>query len=374
MKIKFTLTLFASVILFHIAAHAQCITGSPTAGSIFSNTSITGGSNWTQPQNAQASDNVYATDALTVGVLATVHSNYLTATGFGFNIPPTATICGVTVTVQHIRQDLLLGAINDNSVKLVSAGSIGGTDHASATDWSTTKSTVTYGGSTDTWGLALTPTIVNDANFGVGVSAKFTGGPLIALLLEGGIDYISIAITYNTPATSLAITLQDFSAVRQNNTDVLNWTATSNDAGDQFIVQRSGDAQNWQDLATIPVQTESQYTYTDNAPLNGNNFYRLYLANNNAPGVYSTIREVNQATTAITCYPNPFVSTINISSPKSIHSVVLRDLQGRTIQSRTIESGTISTGSNTLQLPAGTLPPGIYLLQVDGALFRMVKQ
>ena len=94
------------------------------------------------------------------------------------------------------------------------------------------------GGSSDMWGLALTPAIKStNAEFRRGRLHKIDRRPLIALLLEGGIDYISIALTYNTPATSLAITLDQFFGDQPQYTDVLNWTATSNDAGDKFVVK-----------------------------------------------------------------------------------------------------------------------------------------
>lgn len=357
-----------ALLFFHMAGNAQCTTTAATPGSIFFNGTSVGTVNWTQPQNAQTSDGVYATVSQTVGILATVNTHYLAATGFGFNIPGGATICGVTVTVQRKRQDLLLGAITDNSVKLINTGTVGGMEHANATDWSTTETTVTYGDATDLWGLPLTPTTVSAANFGVAVSAKLTGGPLIALLLQAGIDYITVAVSYST--ATLPIALESFSAVRQNNTDVLSWTGSSDDEGDQFIVQRSGDSRTWQNLATIPAREAStQYGYTDNTPLNGNNFYRLYLQNKDAQGTYSAIQEISQEAIGISCYPNPFVDMINISSPNPIHTVMLKDLQGRAIASRTLNAA-----SNTLQLPAGGLSPGIYILQVDGVLFKLLKQ
>lgn len=369
-----SICLIACSSLYNPSANAQCgLTAGPSPGSIFFNGASVGTQAWTQPQNAITNDNVFATVSVTVGILATVNTNYLAATGFGFNIPPGSTICGVTVTVVRQRQDLLLGNIVDNSVKLINTGSIGGTEHASATSWSTTKQTVTYGGPADLWGLALTPTSVSAANFGVGVSAKLTGGPLIALLLKGGIDFISITITYTGPI--LAINLQGFSATRQGNADLLNWTASSDNQADQFIVQRSGDSKNWQALATIPARTNGnqandyQYSYTDNTPLNGTNFYRLFLKNADAGGVYSAIQEISQTAIGVTCYPNPIINEINISSPVPIHNITLRDMQGRTIQSVTTANQT-----NTVQLPAAGLPPGIYLVQVDGKLFKMVKQ
>lgn len=367
MTLKSTLILISCLTLFRTISNAQCTgNGGIKNGSTFVNTTISGGHPWLTPANAQTADGSYATVSVTLALLSTEVTDYLQATGFGFAIPPTATICGVNVAILHTRLDLLLlGTISDNSVKLVSGGVIGGTEHASAALWGA-PATANYGGSNDLWGLTLTPAIVNASNFGVAVSAKLGG--LLGLVLEAGVDAIQIQITYSTPI--LPITLQSFSATRQSTSDLLNWTATSDNQADQFVVQRSGDSKTWQDLATIPVQTNDyQYSYTDNTPLNGTNFYRLFMKNKDAAGVYSAIQEISQTAIGVTCYPNPIVNEINISSPVPIHNVTLKDMQGRTIQ-----SVTTGTSTNTIQLPAAGLPPGIYLIQVDGKLFKMLKQ
>jgi len=358
--------LFAVSPHIHVDAQCNASTGA-TSGSSFSNNATTGTISWTNPQNAQTNNGVYATASGTVSLSAAM-TNYLAATGFGFTIPAGSTICGVTVSVIRQRQDAsVLGSITDNSVKLITGGSIGGTDHAGNTGWSTTATTVTYGGSSDLWGLTLTPTIVNAANFGAGFSAALTG-TLSPLLLTAGVDYISINITY-TPGV-LPINLESFSAIRQNNTSVLNWTASCSTDGNQFVVQRCGNSRTWQDLASIPAAAmDRQYSYTDNHPPGGTNFYRLFLENQDGSGVYSPIQVIGQQETAVRCYPNPFTDAINICGPAPIHAVALKDLQGRTLLSKALE-----TTTNTTQLPAGGLPPGFYLVQVDGAVFKVTKQ
>jgi len=338
-------------------------------GASFSNNTSTGSVSWTSPQNAQASDGVFTTATVVLGVLSSAHTNYLTATGFGFSLPSNVTICGVTVTVVRQWQGTLQVGANmyDNSVKLITGGTIGGIEHASGTTWSSSVSTVQYGGASDEWGLALTPAIVNSPNFGVAISTYMSAG-LVSLTSIAAIDYISVNITYTNPL--LPINLESFSATRQNKATVLNWTASCSSEGNQFVVQRCGDSQNWQNLTAIPAAPlRQQYSYTDFNPLDGANQYRLFLGNQDARGVYSPIQVIGQQVIAVRCYPNPFTDVINISGPSLIHAIALKDLQGRTLLSKTM-----GTTTNRVQLPASGLPPGLYLVQVDGAVFKVTKQ
>jgi type IX secretion system substrate protein len=379
MKLSFTPILLAPILFLNLQATAQTTTTPATGGTVFANQTGVGTLAWNDPAGAETSDATFATISdLILTILAppvTVTSEYLTATGFNFSaIPAGATILGVTATIQHERQTLLTLDVtsNDNIVKLIVGGSIVGTNMASATNWGNSEETFTYGGPTNLWGNTLTLAQVQASNFGIAFSEKMVISAVLGLglTLTDAVNYISMSVTYSTLG-SLPITLQSFSVVRQNNTNVLNWTGSSDDLGDQFIIQRSGDSKTWDNLTTIPAQEASQqYTYTDNTPLNGNNFYRLYLQNQGAQGgTYSPIQEISQQAVAISCYPNPFIDMINISSPNPIHSVTLRDMQGRTILSKVPNAST-----NTLQLPAGGLPPGIYLVQIDGAIFKLLKQ
>jgi Secretion system C-terminal sorting domain len=376
MRLNFTPFTLVAVLLFNVPATAQTTTPA-SPGSTFANVTGVGTLAWNDPAGAQTSDATFATVSdLILTILAppvTVTSNYLTATGFNFSsIPAGATILGVTATIQHERQTLLTLDVtsNDNSMKLLVAGVQVGTNMASATAWGNSEETFTYGGTSNLWGTTLTVAQVKAANFGVAFSEKMliSGILGLGLTLTDAVNYISMSVTYTSG--SLPITVTSFSVLKQGNTDVLNWAGSSTDQGDKFVVQRSGDSKTWQDLTSIPAQEAStQYSYTDNSPLSGNNFYRLFLQNLDAQGTYSAIQEISQAAVAISCYPNPFVDMVNISSPNPIHSVILRDLQGKTVQTRTL-NGT----SNTYQLPAGGLAPGIYLLQVDGTQFKLLKQ
>lgn len=160
------------------------------------NSTAVGTIDWTNPGNAVQSDTVLATNVLTTS--ATGH--YMTATNFGFNVPAGATIFGVMVDIQ--RDQTGSGTTVDNSIKLIdNTSTITGTDHAIAGTWPVSLTWQSYGNTAggDLWGVALTPTIVNSANFGVAISAKNTSG---ASSITAQIDCVRITIFYTDQVTT----------------------------------------------------------------------------------------------------------------------------------------------------------------------------
>lgn len=360
--------LSTTILLLPSSARSQCTQfQTPAGGTTFSNNNI-GGIDWAGPANAMTKDGSFATVTATPLPTMTLFTNYLVATGFGFTIPGGGSICGVNVQVTR-EQSVGAGMVTvvDKSVKLVVGGAVSGADQANSNPWTATNTDIFYGGSNYLWGLALTPAIINAADFGVAISANMTAGILLNPCTIG-VDYMLVSVTYsNTP---LLITLESFSAHRQQNANVLDWTATFDDQAESFIVQRSGDGKTWNNMDTIPVQRgQEQYSYTDNDPMNGPDYYRLYLLNKDGKGNYSVIQVLSQVAMGVRVYPNPVTNTINISSPQTLHSISIKDMDGRTILTQVL-----SAPSNTAQIPAAQLPAGMYFLQVDGNVFKFIKQ
>src|SRR5215469_367828 len=90
------------------------------------------------------------------------------ASGFGFTIPSTATILGVSISFSIVSQGPTTGTLGQ--IALLRAGANIGTTKTPATPFTTTVTTHTYGSAGDSWGAALTPAIVNDPTFGFCVS------------------------------------------------------------------------------------------------------------------------------------------------------------------------------------------------------------
>ncbi|MEK7581712.1 MAG: hypothetical protein AAB488_00020, partial [Patescibacteria group bacterium] len=96
------------------------------------------------------------------------NSFYLKATNFGFNIPPTATINGITVSVE--KNGTFVCEVTDNGVYIVKGGTITGDDNSSGC-WPASPETTVYGSSSYLWGLSWLPGDINSANFGMVISA-----------------------------------------------------------------------------------------------------------------------------------------------------------------------------------------------------------
>lgn len=99
-------------------------------------------------------------------------SNWLLASTFNVDVPPSATVQGVEFTV--VRSALSGVGIADNAVRLLKAGNVETTDRAKPGGWTDTLESVTYGGPTDLWGTTVTASDVRDGGFGLALSTKYT--------------------------------------------------------------------------------------------------------------------------------------------------------------------------------------------------------
>lgn len=138
---------------------------------------------WTSPSSAATQNDLYAAASSFSGQ----STHYLKATNFGFSIPSTAVILGVTVEIEKISS----ASVQDAAVKLVKGGVVVGNDHSDAALWLTSDTNTydVYGGVSDMWGIALSPADVNASNFGVVLEALINLG-------TAQVDHIRITVTY----------------------------------------------------------------------------------------------------------------------------------------------------------------------------------
>jgi hypothetical protein len=162
--------------------------------------STTGSSGWTNPNNIFTSNNVYAVSA---SCSTNVTTGYIFALGNGFSIPTGATVDGLEISIE--AKNGVAGAgfrVRNNSSDIflrnggadISPASPSGVSNAS---WfGTTDTTIVMGSATASWSASLTPTIVNDASFGVRLRAI----NLNASAQTFSIDRILITVYYTDSA------------------------------------------------------------------------------------------------------------------------------------------------------------------------------
>lgn len=133
----------------------------------------------------------------------------------------------------------------------------------------------------------------------------------------------------------------------------LNWVAQQDVDTKEYIVERS-DAGNGQYVAIGKVNSKqsgnrSMYAFTDEAPLQGVNYYRLRIVGKDNHAIYSNGISVKMATVhSITVYPNPVKQVLNISllaklqesyrlslfsnTGQVVHEQLVKNVQQTTIQ------------------------------------------
>jgi len=173
--------------------------------------------------------------------------------------------------------------------------------------------------------------------------------------------------------TTLPIVLTGFSAVlNSNNTVTLDWNTQDEVNFSHFIIDRSADGETWVEIGTVEAkgnsEVETAYTYVDEQPLSGNNFYRLTEVNLDNSYVYSQVVVVRMTTTLaqISVFPNPATSYVNVSlggNSNSAVTVLLTSAAGQRLAGKqaTGGAGTIVT------IPVGNLASGLYILTVISA-------
>ena len=154
---------------------------------------------WTNTGFASLNDSKYASTLLSG---STNSANELDAKSWGFQsanpllpnyIPSNAVIDGISVKVTMKKG--LDGNVHTGKIRLLKAGSETGDDKAQNrwANWTTTKSSLTYGSLTDTWGTSWSAADVTNANFGVRIAPQMKGD----IAVQAEVDNIEITVFFN---------------------------------------------------------------------------------------------------------------------------------------------------------------------------------
>jgi hypothetical protein len=163
----------------------------------------------------------------------------------------------------------------------------------------------------------------------------------------------------------LPLDLINFSATKSGvSKALLVWTVTNQLNNYKYVIQRSIDGTNYNDIGYTFVQINGDtdsYNFIDSLPFDGVNYYRLQIVARDGVVTYSPIRKVDfaSATDEIFVYPNPVSvnSSLFISSSGICTNAVLMDASGRIINNYMLQ------GNNNSISFAG-IAKGIYFLKI----------
>lgn len=170
---------------------------------------------------------------------------------------------------------------------------------------------------------------------------------------------------------TLPIELISFSARKVNNGAELHWQAASEIDNEKFVIERSSDGNDFKVISGVQSKGDTKqtvfYSYVDNSPLKGNNYYRLSQTDKNGVSRTLGIRVLNfdlQKST-ILVYPNPAVDIVRIkvgSVQADAINIHLVSLSGTTLLSKKIDKLNAEQG---FDLEVSRFKSGNYALIVD---------
>ncbi|MFT3908121.1 MAG: T9SS type A sorting domain-containing protein [Ferruginibacter sp.] len=164
------------------------------------------------------------------------------------------------------------------------------------------------------------------------------------------------------------VTFTNISAIRTSENAInVNWDVDNEINIENYEVQRSKDGRNFDKINTTTARTtnggRSSYTYPDQSPFQGDNFYRIRSKGRDGQYQYSAVVKVAglKQASLISIYPNPVVdkklSIAFNNQPEGTCKIELRNVVGQVIYSDKVmvnSSNMVKTISLDRAIAAGT--------------------
>lgn len=209
-------------------------------------------------------------------------------------------------------------------------------------------------------------TMEQQGNFLPGYLAQYT--PYGGGLADGYAGQLVLSVI-------LPLKLISFDGKTEGKYNQLNWEVVSEVGLKDYALQRGGDGTQWQTINTQEAKNRSRssYSYLDQQPIIGKNFYRLKMQGLDAEFEYSPVVLLIQERdgSQIRVFPNPASQSLNISySFSAAGQLSIVDVSGKVLMQHLMAINSYKTS-----IALDSLPDGIYVLiiQNEEGLLHKVK-
>jgi uncharacterized delta-60 repeat protein len=164
----------------------------------------------------------------------------------------------------------------------------------------------------------------------------------------------------------LPIGLINFKAIKKNNTAELSWSTSFEQNNKGFEILRSNDGINFNAIGWVNgvgnSSTINNYSFTDNTPAKGNNFYRFKQIDlGNRTKLSEVQKLIFDAKINFVVYPNPVVNFAQVQLNEDAALVKLTDISGKELWRKE------NNKAGLLAIPMQQLSSGFYVLQVTNS-------
>lgn len=187
------------------------------------------------------------------------------------------------------------------------------------------------------------------------------------LLVADGIENTKASFSLTFGGTLLPVELLSFTGEAGDRKSLLKWQTSSESNNDRFEVETSKDGSNYYWIGSVPgsgnSSTTRSYSFIDQLPTMGTNYYRLKQVDLDGRFKYSKTITVNFDETGnlVAAYPNPVKDrlTIDIAEPASAMDISIHAIDGRLVQKET------ATAIQRQQIiDVSKLLPGTYVVSI----------
>lgn len=167
------------------------------------------------------------------------------------------------------------------------------------------------------------------------------------------------------------VVLTNFDVQAVNNSNVLAWSTSQESNSDYYGVEHSTDGNNFKEIGQVAAagnsSNVSNYTYTDDNPEAGLNYYRLKMVDRDNSVKYSAIRSVKNAATnsSFRAYPNPALEILYLNIPATNSERATLSVTNVSGQEVLKDEVSVTTGNNKIPVKVNNLSAGTYIIKVQ---------
>lgn len=174
-------------------------------------------------------------------------------------------------------------------------------------------------------------------------------------------------------ANTFPVTLTSFNGIKESNVNRLFWTTSTEINNKGFELERSADGRTFSAIGFINSKAERgnsastlSYSFTDEKPLAGTNYYRLKQVDNDGKFSYSSVVVLKgeKAFNISAVYPNPAKENIYVainSTKAGKANIAITDLSGKTVKQIPVN---LVDGDNNIQVNLNGLASGSYSIRL----------
>lgn len=173
--------------------------------------------------------------------------------------------------------------------------------------------------------------------------------------------------------STLPVSLINLKAKASKNSASLSWQTTTEINAKQFIIQRSVNGRTFSNIGTQAANDNSSivhdYSFVDNKPVSGINYYRLIIEDLDGKIDYSPVVSVvfELPNNMLLVYPNPSPNNVVVKFDTQLaekYNITISDISGKTISQF---DGLSDIGSNKVNINLQNLAAGLYIITLTNA-------